>query len=152
MKTPAWVFTSLGYYWWGRHAPRQKWLTKIFPGRYIMRQMATGWRLEGWFEKMEEGGITHTSATTVFHRKRGSCLNRKKEDVVLLKKTMGPYCLNRFYHLNRGFGQNYPHDDFPWMDKMHSYPEYRLEISERIAILLWFYRPCRYYFPVTIDY
>jgi beta-glucosidase len=102
-------FTSLGYML-GKHAPGKKGLDNFFPAIHnATLAQAEGGRI---IRKLVAGA--HIGTT--FSCSEVIPFSERKEDIAAAKRM--DILLNRLF-IEPALGRNYPHDDFPLMDKLH---------------------------------
>ncbi len=102
-------FTSLGYML-GKHAPGKTGLNNFFPAIHnAALAQAEGGRIVRKLVKGAYIGTTFSCSEVV-------PFTQKKEDVAAAKRM--DILLNRLF-IEPALGRNYPHDDFPLMDKLH---------------------------------
>ena len=102
-------FTSLGYML-GKHAPGKTGLDHFFPAVHnAALAQAEGGRL---IRKL----VAHASIGTTFSCSEVIPHTQNKEDIAAAKRM--DILLNRLF-IEPTLGRNYPHEDFPLMDKLH---------------------------------
>lgn len=102
-------FTSLGYML-GKHAPGKTGLENFFPAIHnaVLAQAEGG--------RIIRKQVKHAVIGTSFSCSEVLPFSKKKEDVDAAKRL--DILLNRLF-IEPTLGRNYPHDDFPLMDKLH---------------------------------
>ncbi|MFT3843613.1 MAG: GH1 family beta-glucosidase [Lacibacter sp.] len=104
-------FTSLGYMI-GKHAPGKTGLDNFFPAIHnAVLAQAEGGRI---IRKL----VNNATIGTTFSCSEVNPFTEKKEDIAAAKRI--DILLNRLF-IEPALGRNYPHDDFPLMDKLHMY-------------------------------
>jgi len=102
-------FTSLGYML-GKHAPGKTGLDHFFPAIHnAALAQAEGGRL---IRKL----VAHAYIGTTFSCSEVVPYTQRKEDIAAAKRM--DILLNRLF-IEPTLGRNYPHEDFPLMDKLH---------------------------------
>ncbi len=102
-------FTSLGYMI-GKHAPGKTGLDHFFPAVHnAVIAQAEGGRIIRTI-------VNNAKIGTTFSCSEVNSFSEKKEDLAAAKRI--DILLNRLF-IEPALGRNYPHDDFPLMDKLH---------------------------------
>lgn len=102
-------FTSLGYMM-GKHAPGKTGLDNFFPAIHnaVLAQAEGG--------RIIRKHVNNAIIGTTFSCSEVNPYSEKKEDIAAAKRL--DILLNRLF-IEPALGRNYPHDDFPLMDKLH---------------------------------
>lgn len=102
-------FTSLGYMM-GKHAPGKTGLDNFFPAIHnaVLAQAEGG--------RIIRKHVNNAIIGTTFSCSEVNPYSEKKEDIAAAKRL--DILLNRLF-VEPALGRNYPHDDFPLMDKLH---------------------------------
>lgn len=133
-------FTSLGYMM-GKHAPGKTGLDNFFPAIHnAVLAQAEGGRI---IRKLVNNAIIGTT----FSCSEVNPFTEKKEDIAAAKRI--DILLNRLF-IEPALGRNYPHDDFPLMDKLHLQTK-AWKFTERMAFDFDFIG-LQNYFAVTVKH
>ncbi len=133
-------FTSLGYMM-GKHAPGKTGLDNFFPAIHnAVLAQAEGGRI---IRKLVNNAIIGTT----FSCSEVNPFTEKKEDIAAARRI--DILLNRLF-IEPALGRNYPHDDFPLMDKLHLQTK-AWKFTERMAFDFDFIG-LQNYFAVTVKH